>query len=224
MLIVGGALVGLTVLIAWMVIPLGRKWREMGRQLSPRLETLASLQERAEQRGSLLVRRDRLAKEIGVLVTPPPGAVEETDAEADNQEGGEKPEEADRDDAEAREQAQEKEQEPEEKEAPEPEKGPQAPELEAKLEQTFASAGAEMKLLTVKRVSRFGLRPEHFRMVGFQVETETKIESLVKLLHALEKGPRFMRVDRLRLRHEEGKPGRVSVSMEIVAYEQVAEG
>ncbi len=196
-LIAGAVVAGLTVLIAWGVVPLARHWSELGQRLEPRLETLSALRERTQQRGSLLVRRDRLAGQIGLLAGPPP--TEPAEQKPDAEEGKDTEEKP-------------------------PENPAELPELEARLEKVFQGAGANIKSLTVKRISRLGLKPEHFRPVGFQVETETKIDSLIKLLHALEKGPRFMRVDRLRLHHEENKPTQVRVSLDIVAYERVSEG
>ena len=60
-------------------------------------------------------------------------------------------------------------------------------------------------------------------MVALQADVECNTESLVKLLHALEKGERFARVDDLKIHHEMKKPDALSVTLRILAYERQGE-
>ncbi len=66
-----------------------------------------------------------------------------------------------------------------------------------------------------------GLR--HYRAVALQVEADTNTEGLFKMLRALEKGERYMRVDSLKLRHDLKKPDALSVTLQVSAYERAGQ-
>ena len=93
------------------------------------------------------------------------------------------------------------------------------PALEALLEKAVKKSGGRVKLISAKKSPRQTLRLKHFKMTVLQVQTDLSVDSLVKLLHALEKGPRFARVDSLKVRHDLKKPGALSVTFEVIAYE-----
>jgi len=206
MLIGGGSIALVVALTAWLILPLHHRWTDLGRRLEPDLCALETMRERTDRLQHLLARRQRLIREMGRLVEPEPEPEQKEEAEQQPgppAEGGKPPNTDDR------------------SEAPEPADKPNGYELEAEVEKVFKECGAGLKLLSAKRLSRLGLRPEQYEMIGLQVETETKVESLIKLLHRIEKGQRFMRVDRLKLRHNPGKPLAVTATMELVAYERL---
>ncbi|MCK4375609.1 MAG: hypothetical protein KAX19_09780, partial [Candidatus Brocadiae bacterium] len=86
---------------------------------------------------------------------------------------------------------------------------------------TFKKCGAKIKVVAAKKVPRGSTPLNHFKMVGLQVEAEGNVDSIVKMLHALEKGPRFIRVEQLKIHHDAKKPMAMSVTVEIVAYDPV---
>ncbi|MFO7958391.1 MAG: GspMb/PilO family protein [Candidatus Brocadiia bacterium] len=250
-LVLGSSIALAVALTAWVLLPLHRRWTDLGRQLQPGLRALETVQERAERQRTLLAQRQRLIRELGWLVEPEPEPQEEEGQE--KQKSGpeglaeKRPPKTAPDDAapvdtgagaavepvadepvpsgnpgQPDQTAEGSEKESEESEQPEASaRKPKGYELETEVERMFKECGAGLKLLSAKRLSRLGLRPEHYEMVGLQVETETKIDSLIKVLHRIEKGPRFIRIDRLKLRHDPKKPLAVVATMELVAYQRV---
>jgi len=91
--------------------------------------------------------------------------------------------------------------------------------LEAEVEKIFKKSGVKMKIVAAKKVPRKSTPLGHFKMVGLQIEAEGNVDSVVKMLYALEKGPRFIRVEQLKVRHDPKKPMAMNVTAEIVAYE-----
>ena len=181
---------GLTVLVNWAVLPLARKWSQVGRQLEPRLRVFEELKRRAEEPERLLASRERLVRQMGSLVS-----------RSQPQEGAEGKEGAD------------------------PGKGskPSPPALAAQVEKSFKECGAKIKVVTARKVPRRSAPLNHFKMVGLSVQAEGNVDAIVKTLHALEKGPRFMRVEELKIHHDVKKPGVLSVTLDIVAYEPADE-
>ncbi|MFO8008148.1 MAG: type II secretion system protein GspM [Candidatus Brocadiia bacterium] len=214
MLKVGGAVAVLTILIAWGVVPLARRWATLGQRLAPQREALAALREKADRREAMLGTRARLVRRLGTLTArEPEGEGNEGDRKPDQEGGhsGDAPEKPQPGGDVARNEI-----------GPPPDrvqKGGRG-EFQAQIERVFQESGAPLKVLSATRASAMGVRLEHFRVVAYQVETETNVESLIKILHAMEKGPRFVRVDRLKVRHPLEQPRAVSVTMEIVAYER----
>jgi hypothetical protein len=245
-LVVGSSIALAIALTAWVLLPLHRRWTDLGRQLGPGLRALETVQERTDRQRALLAQRQRLIRELGWLVEPQPEPQGERGREKQEPVRGgptrEQPVKTAPDDAapvdtgaggesvadepvptgnpgQPDQTAEGSEKEPEQPEASD--RKPKGYELEAEVEKMFKECGAGLKLLSAKRLSRLGLRPEHYEMVGLQVETETKIDSLIKVLHRIEKGPRFMRIDRLKVRHDPKKPLAVVATMELVAYQRV---
>ncbi|MCK4284373.1 MAG: hypothetical protein KAX44_08660, partial [Candidatus Brocadiae bacterium] len=71
MLIAGASAVALIVLMAWVILPLGRAWSRLGDELRPRLRAVAILRDRAERQEALLARRARLVRQVGSLLHAP---------------------------------------------------------------------------------------------------------------------------------------------------------
>jgi len=190
-MLVGGAIVaGLVILVNWVVVPLGRKWADLGTQLTPKLALLEVLQTHSEQRRALLARRARLAGQMGALL----GAGSFKDGE---EKPADPPTPAGGDD-----------------------RGSQAnlPGLEVVLEEAAKKSGVNVRLVYAKKVAQPAVTLKHFRKVALHVEAESNIESLMKMLHCLEKGSRFIRIDGLKIHQDIKKPGKLGVTMEIVAY------
>jgi hypothetical protein len=47
------------------------------------------------------------------------------------------------------------------------------------------------------------------------------VQALVKLLHALEKGPRLLRIEDVKIKQDLAKAGQMSVTMGVLAYERI---
>ncbi len=197
-MLVGGAIVVVAVIIVnWIIAPLGRKWAEMGGQLAPRLMLLEAAQSRAERYGSLLARRDHLSRQVGSLLgSAQPKESQKNDAgkppgpPTGHSERPETPQTA--------------------------EDGPRS--IEVELEKIAGKSGVKLKLVSAKRTPRQAGGLKHFRMTALRIEADTDINCLMKMVHALEKGNRFIRIDALKIHQDLKKPGALNLTMEIVAY------
>lgn len=199
---VGGIASAVIILVTWVAVPLAREWRRLAQELEPQRKLAAALEERQARRQLLLSRRARLSRLIGTLVPTVeagqgPASGPQTAgpaAGADAQAG-----------------------------APagaSPQSKP-APAFEGELEKAVKSSGGKVKVISARPAPTHGPALRHFRAVILQVESEGDIGSLTRLLHALEKGGRFVRVNSLEVRHDLSKPQAVSVTMEVMAYESV---
>jgi hypothetical protein len=186
--LVGGTVAGATVLLFWVVMPTWNSWASMGEELAPKVRELELLCDRAERADSLIARRARLVRELGVLCQWQK-AEAEPDSGTDAEGGGD--------------------------EEAEPVRTP----IETEIEKIAKGAGARIKLISVAGVPRVGARMRYFRIVSYQLDVETNTGGLFKMLHGLENGPRFMRLESLRLRHDLSKPDAVGATLQVVAYE-----
>ncbi len=142
-LYIGAAAAGLTILITWVLLPLGREWSRLGRELEPKLGQLELLQARAQRQEALLARRARLIRQVGSLLAPAPGA-----AKGQQEKGDEPPGKAKEPSAE------EKESEnPSDPGAVKTDKAP-GPGVEAELEKIFKKCQAKIKLVVAKKAPR----------------------------------------------------------------------
>lgn len=193
---IGGAIVaGLTILYTWVAQPLGRRWTMLGRKLEPALIHLDRLKGSLAVRQELVVRRARLVRRLGSLT----GGSQAAAAPRRKTDG--KPDKSSAPPPDAKQADKSKRQSP-----------------EAALAGIIKKSGAQVKRISPRRAPRPRVSMKHFTIVALQVETESNAESLVKMLHALETGPRFFRVGRLKIRQDLKKPGKLRVSMDIVAY------
>jgi len=219
MLTGGAVVVALTVLIAWGTLPLARKWGELGRELEPKLAALALLEERTERHEALLARRSRLVRDVGLLVEPTEEPEETKQEEEPEHQAGDDAAEPEESEDQTGENAK-----PDGEEPPRPaeqaEPKPEAPALEALLEKAVKEAGGRVKLISARKSPGRSMALQHFEMVALQVETDLSAQSLTKLLHALEKGPRFVRVDELKLHHDFKKPDALGITLSVVAYDR----
>jgi len=93
--------------------------------------------------------------------------------------------------------------------------------LAAHLERTAEKSGVKIERISPKRQSRGRRGTRHFNSVALQVRLESNVQNLIKLLHALEKGERFVRVEQIQLRRDLKKGDNMQVSLDIVGYEFV---
>ena len=215
--------------VAWAILPLWDSWCRMGDELAPKVQALQRARERLERRRTLLARRARLVKQIG-WVAPPIEEPEKRSKESGGGDAAPKPRNGPPN-AEAKPNAGPPETEakpnsgPPNAEAKPNAKPPERAGFEAELEKAAAKSKVQMKSLVGEK-ARPGVRLTCFKPRLFRLEAEAKPEALVALLHALEKGPRLVRVDELVLRQDVEKPGPLKVTLQVAAYERAdgAEG
>ncbi len=196
MALVGGGIALATVLATWVLGPVWSHWCEMGDELAPKMERLAVLRERAAGQDALLAERTRLVRELGVLCPAPPEKPRKDGAPPEKKEGAP---------------------------PPRPDTAPEQKRFESELAQLIGGNGGRIKLMTTAKPADAlkGLR--YYRAVALQVEADTNTEGVFKMLKALEKGKRYMRVDSLKLRHDLSKPEAVSVTLQVTAYERAGQ-
>ena len=185
-------------LINWVVLPVQREWAELGDQLAPVLARLEALKGRAERHELLLARRAHLAGRLGSLT----GRSDAASSESPQLPGKGKA-------------------------VPDSEGSPpaggqdQQSSLEAELEKAVKQAGGTHTVISAGRTQR-RRTDRYFRRAAPHVEMQVTIEALVKVLHGLENGARFIRIDALRLHRDlQNNPKDVKVDLDIVAYESV---
>ncbi len=90
----------------------------------------------------------------------------------------------------------------------------------AHLERAAKKAGMKIKRITpMRRTSQRGSWT-HFKAVALQVNIEGDAGGLVKLLHEIERGNRFMRIDEIKLRRDL-KKNTLDINFAVMAYEAV---
>ena len=261
--------VAIAIALIQVVLPLARKWSEMGTQLEEKRAFVENLREQGGN--ALLEKRQALVQRLGSLAGTEQAApeAEETPAESEEKEGQEEqaapaadgtspPPPSDQpdavqeagakppDDAVEPDGAQAAPEEKSDGEASAPESGDVAPpeaeksaegadgeeapeedseagavRLAAYIERLAAETGMTIHRVSPnKRSSKRG-KTSHFTEVALQVKAEGKVDSLLKLLHGIEKGQRFARIEDIQLQRDLEKGGAVSASFEIKAYEPV---
>ena len=94
--------------------------------------------------------------------------------------------------------------------------------LAAHVERAAKKAGVKIERISPKRQSRARRGTRHFNSVALQVRLESDIQNLIKFLHALEKGERFLRVEQMQLRRDLKKGDVMKVTLDVFGYEAVA--
>jgi hypothetical protein len=216
---IGGAAVLVIALLKWGIAPLWGSWCDMGDELAPKVQALQRTRERLERRQALLARRARLVKQIG-WVSPPDekpdnGVGKGKDTEAAPALGGSAAKTEERPAAKSEGNSATKAQ------GDSAAKPPERTGFEAELEKAAGKCKVDLKSLVAEK-ARPGERLTCFEQEVFRVEAEATPEALVALLHALEKGPRLVRVDELTVRPDTSKPGPAKVTLQIVAYARAA--
>ena len=252
-LVVGAIIAALVLLIAYVLVPVGRAWVQLGSVLGPKLQYVQRVQERAQEQNALLARREvlvgRLGSVLGPEAAPPEEKSEKPKARAARPAGTErKPateEESSKrletpsevkptgskespDKSEAGPEKPDKPKMPQDKPKTEEAKPakPAAPKsgisLAAHLERIAKKSGIKINKVTPRKPSACWKGNRYFKAVGLQVGFQTKIQSLIKLLHALEKGERLVRVEQVGFSRDLKKGQNIRVSLQVVGYESVA--
>jgi len=94
--------------------------------------------------------------------------------------------------------------------------------LAAQLERLASKSGVKIKRVSPKKAPGSKQGRKHFTQVMMQVTFECNIDTLIKMLHALEKGDRFIRVERLQLTRNLSKGDTIDASLDVLAYEAEA--
>lgn len=192
-----GAVAVLAVLFTYVIHPLSARWTELGETLDPKLEELNAFSEQVQEQEELFTRRDALAQRLGSLI----GAESKADQEA--------------------------------KDTPAEEPGnatpantaPAAPvtpgdhRLAAYLETSAAQAGLKIKRISSKKFTGGPSKLRHFAGVSLQLSVGGEAESLLKFLHAVEKGGRFARVDQIEV-HRGDSERMVDANLSVSGYQE----
>jgi len=94
--------------------------------------------------------------------------------------------------------------------------------LAAQLERLAKKAGLQIKRIKARPSSRGAKRYKHYRTIALQLSAEGNIGSLMKLLYEIEKGERFVRVERFQLRRDAKKGSKIEISaLDVIGYEPV---
>ena len=95
--------------------------------------------------------------------------------------------------------------------------------LAAQLERLAKKVGLQIKRIKARPSARGAKRYKHYRTIALQLSAEGNIQSLMKLLYEIEKGERFVRVERFRLRRDAKKGSKIEISaFDVIGYEPVA--
>ena len=252
-LVVGAVIAGLTILIAYVLVPLGRTWAQLGSVLGPKIQYVERLRERAQEQNALLAQREELVGKIGSVLGPEAAPPEEKSEKpearparpagterkpATEEEISKKPETpSDAKAAGPKEISDKSEAGPEKPDTSEmPEEKPKAEEAKAAkpaappsgislathLERIAKKSGVKIKKVTQRKPSACWKGNRYFKAVGLQIGFEANIQSLIKLLHALEKGARLVRVEQAEFRRDLKKGQNIRVTLYVVGYESVA--
>jgi hypothetical protein len=90
--------------------------------------------------------------------------------------------------------------------------------LAAYLEETAAKSGVTIKKVANRKAAGGPGAKKYFRPASLQMTMEGKIDGVIKMIHALEKGDRFVRIDQIEFRRDV-KADQVAVNLDISGYE-----
>ncbi len=225
--VIGGIIVGLVLLIAYVVAPLARAWSWRGNDLKPRFRQITELRERARRQGSLVRTRNVLVSRLGALTCPEDVAVQKrpdavmpgsgesaADAEDGNPDGsGKEPSPAEEATGLAAAAAEQN------RGAGDASSGVC---LAAHFERIAKTSGVNIKRISPRKRASARKSNKHFGAVAMQVNVESNIENLIKLLYAIEKGERLVRVENIQLRRDLKKGDSVATTLDVVGYEATA--
>jgi hypothetical protein len=238
--VIGGAAV---LLVYYVFLPRWNEWTRLGAVLDSKVRYLEKLHERAAAQNALLARRDELAKKFGAVEgsagqpgggafppsmslpppQPPPGPAPKPGAKP----GTISPKVASAPSTPATATAPPAApgKAPAKAVAAQPAPQPAAPPIvtvAAYVERQANAAGIRLNSMTPVTPASCYKAGKSFTPVGLQVSMETATPSLIRLLHALEKGNRLIRVEQMDLRHDIKKGPMVAATLYIVGYESSA--
>jgi len=95
----------------------------------------------------------------------------------------------------------------------------EASSLATYVEKTAKAAQIKLKRITPKKNSSGKKRTKYFEPVTLQVNFECQVTNLVQLLHDLEKGELFVRVDKVEITRDVAQGDKLNASLDISSYE-----
>ena len=93
--------------------------------------------------------------------------------------------------------------------------------LAAHVERIAKQSSVSIKQITRGKPASRRKADKHFAPVGLQVRLEAHIQSVIKFLHALEKGERLVRAERVECRRDLKRGRTLKVTLHVVGYESV---
>jgi len=90
------------------------------------------------------------------------------------------------------------------------------------IERTAKSANVKIKRFQPKKQPISAKKAKYYEPVALQITFDCNLQSMLKLLHGLEKGSRLARVEHLDLRRDLKKGGNVEVTLDLIGYEPKA--
>jgi hypothetical protein len=204
----GGAAV---LLIYFAGLPFWNRWTALGAALEPKVLLLERLEERANAQNALLARRDELARELGAVegrpapagpaqCAPPsarPPAAEKPDQSKPAASGPTGPGAA----------------------ATSPDAPPHAVSVAAYVERQAGTVGIRFNSVTPFTPTPGYRGGKSLAPAGVVVTLETAMPALLRLLYALEKGDRLMRVEKMEIHRDLKKGPNIMATLHLVGYE-----
>lgn len=198
----------------YLALPLRNRWMTLGDELKPRIQYMERLRARAESQNALLARRDELARKLGTLdgsetqpaagANPAPGPSAPPGGPAKASANSAAPQQPGK--AAATHQTPRKD-------------APRPPALTTYVERQANSAGIRLNNMVLANPAHCCKDGRAFAPVGLQTSMETTTPALIKLLHALEKGGRLVRVEQMDIRRDIKKGQNMTVTLYLVGYE-----
>ena len=207
----GGAAV---LLIYFVGLPLWNRWTALGAMLEPKVLLLQKLEERANAQNALLVRRDALARELGAVEGqaapsgPAQGAPPSAPPPADEKLGkSSKPATLGPAGPGAA--------------APSPSAPPHAVSVAAYVERQAKTVGIRLNSVAPFTPTLGYRGGKSLTPAGVVVTVETAMPALLRLLYALEKGDRLVRVEKMEIHRDLKKGPNIMATLQLVGYEAV---
>jgi len=90
------------------------------------------------------------------------------------------------------------------------------------LERTAKAAKVKPQRIRPRKQPKSAKQMKYYQPVALQIKFSCNLQSLLKLLHGLEKGPRLARVEHIDLRRDLKKGGNLEVTLDVIGYESKA--
>jgi hypothetical protein len=90
------------------------------------------------------------------------------------------------------------------------------------LERTAKAAKVKPQRIQPRKQPKSAEQMKYYQPVALQIKFSCNLQSLLKLLHGLEKGPRLARVEHIDLRRDLKKGGNLEVTLDVIGYESKA--
>ncbi len=198
-LAIGGIAAALIVVVGYGILPLVRGGDGVSGGSASTLERADGIRERIRHQKAVLKRRNALAGRLGSLVSFE-ASEGNTSAQGTPEQGADVDASGDKEDA--------------GKAA-----APSPVGLAAYIERSAAGTGVKIGKVTPRKSAKEHKGGKHFVPAMLQLTMEGNIESLLKMLHVLEKGERFVRIEQIQV----GRKGNaINATLVVAGYEDAA--